>query len=291
MRILRNPDGFADHLEFSADSRWLMAARHSIRLWGMPSGEERHLMSERVLAARFAGGEVAAVVGGRPGDLRRFSLTGEPLGQTVFVGWTDNRLTVSPGAGRVALIDGHARDGNIAQWAWPDLKPLAGQYWPGDGRHGAARDVRFSPDGRHLALIDSNPRVALRTPDGATVWEKAVTGRNDYGRLAWSPDGRFLAAASGIHLNILAPATGEEVARLRLKIKYYQDMAFTPDGRFLATVSNEKTVKVYETATWSLREELAWSIGKLACIAISPDGMLGAVGNVGKKILVWDIDW
>ncbi len=107
----------------------------------------------------------------------------------------------------------------------------------------------------------------------------------------WSPNSRWLVAACDQHLNIFDAMTGALLVHLTLDRKYYQDMAFTADSRFLATVSYEQTVKVYETATWSLRHELAWSIGKLACIAFSPDGMLGAVGNVGKKVLVWDIDW
>jgi len=116
-----------------------------------------------------------------------------------------------------------------------------------------------------------------------------VPGMMHYGRLAWSPDGRHLAAASGASLTVL-DSHGEIVARLRLPSKYYQDVAFTPCGRFLAAVSNEKTLKVYETASWSLRHELAWEIGPLKTLAFSPDGMLGAASGT-RKIVVWDIDW
>jgi WD40 repeat protein len=290
MRILKNPDGFADHLEFSADSRWLMAARHSIRLWEMPAAEGRPLLeSGRVLAARMAGADLAVAYGGRPSDVRRLALPGgEALQLATFAGWTSNLMSVSLPAGRLAVVDASSGAGGIRLWTWPDLAPLPPQSAPLGGK---LRDLRYSPDGKWLALMDSAERVIVRTAAGELAWQKRITGRLNYGRLAWSPDGRFLAAASGIHLTILGAAKGEVLASLRLKIKYYQDIAFTADSRFLAAVSNEKTVKVYETATWSLSQELAWDIGKLACITFSPDGMLGAVGNSGRKVLVWDVDW
>ena len=91
------------------------------------------------------------------------------------------------------------------------------------------------------------PRVYLYDLDGRPFWECSPPGRNFEGRLVWSPDGRWIASASGIHLALLDAGTGKEAARARLKIKHYQDIAFTPDGRFLAGVSNVLDTKVQQS--------------------------------------------
>jgi hypothetical protein len=54
-------------------------------------------------------------------------------------------------------------------------------------------------------------------------------------------------------------------------------------------VSNEATVKFFDTSSWGLHTELAWQVGELRSLAFSPDGMLAAAGARGGKIL-WDVD-
>jgi WD40 repeat protein len=85
-------------------------------------------------------------------------------------------------------------------------------------------------------------------------------------------------------------AIGEQVAAVRQKQKCFLGLAFTPDGRYLGTVSNEDTVKLWDTSSWRLAREYAWQIGGLKCLAFSQDGMLAAAGSDKKKIIVWDMD-
>ncbi|MBY0230014.1 MAG: hypothetical protein K2W96_12090 [Gemmataceae bacterium] len=108
--------------------------------------------------------------------------------------------------------------------------------------------------------------------------------------LRFSPDARWIALSSETRLWAYEAATGEVVAKLSLPSKHYQDIAFTADSRFLAAVSNEATVKAYDTSSWTLRHELAWGIGPLKSLAFSRDGMLGAAGG-SRKVVVWDMDW
>ncbi len=285
MRILSNPGGPADYLEFSADGRWLLAAREEACVWTLPEGELHRIECPKLKAACLAGPGVALVFGqkvrvvGLPPD--------EVIGTADKVSTDYGQVAFSERAGRIACPSPEA----ITLVSWPS--PRGVTPWPlrGKGLIGI-KTLRFSPDGGGLATADRHPQVAIwDVESGAIRWRAAVPGSEFFSRLAFSPDGRLLAVASGVFLTLIAAESGETVAQVRLKRKFYLDIAFTPDGRFLAGVSNEKTVKVYETSTWSLRHELAWDLGSLRSIAFSADGMLGAVSNAGKKVLVWDIDW
>jgi WD40 repeat protein len=69
-----------------------------------------------------------------------------------------------------------------------------------------------------------------------------------------------------------------------------QEVAFTPDSRFLAAARNDRTVQLWETASWSPAAAFDWQIGSLVSLAIAPDGMRAAAGSKRGKIVVWDID-
>ena len=72
--------------------------------------------------------------------------------------------------------------------------------------------------------------------------------------------------------------------------KHFTGIAFHPSGRYLAATSNDATVKLYDTATWTVARTFAWDIGRLRSVAFSPDGTRAAVGSDTGKVLVWDVD-
>jgi WD40 repeat protein len=67
-------------------------------------------------------------------------------------------------------------------------------------------------------------------------------------------------------------------------------VAFHPSGKFLAVASNDRTVKLYDTATWKPVKTLTWDIGRLRSVCFSPDGTLAAAGSDTGKVVVWDVD-
>jgi WD40 repeat protein len=174
-------------------------------------------------------------------------------------------------------------------WELPDWRPLPTWSLGGDYNVFAAA-LAFRPDGRVLATL-SRSRVELwSVPHGDRLRTAPFKTVQNECRLAFSPDGRRLAAGSGPRLVVLDADTLGEVVELRLARKHFQQAAFTPDGRYLAGVSNEETVKFWDTSTWELRAEYAWQAGGLRCLAFSPDGTLAAAGGTGKKVVVWDVD-
>ena len=52
----------------------------------------------------------------------------------------------------------------------------------------------------------------------------------------------------------------------------FTEFVFHPSGRFLAATNNDSTVKLYDTTAWEITRTFTWDIGRMRCVAFSPDG-------------------
>src|SRR5262249_30098747 len=66
-------------------------------------------------------------------------------------------------------------------------------------------------------------------------------------RVAFTPDGRLLAASRG-PVRFYDVATGKEVQRFEMHGKRIWDMAVSPDGQTLATGSDDQTAVIWDLA-------------------------------------------
>lgn len=110
---------------------------------------------------------------------------------------------------------------------------------------------QLAPDGKTFALCDKTlSKIHFFNTETGKERFPAVAFRRRISRVVFSPDGRFVAAATGELTNngsepIAAPsevviwdaATGRELARMTDKetIRNYSALAFSPDGSFLVT--------------------------------------------------------
>lgn len=198
-------------------------------------------------------------------------------------------------AGNNATTDMHHEFDDVMRWAWPSMRGLPG--WEESMTTGS---VAFSPDGSLLASGHLNEDeifgrhrshfVTLRNPDSGNV-QKHLTGSTaPISALAFSPDGTQLASLAGINLRVWDIESRELRATRKVGTKHFKDFAFTPDGRHLLTVSNDRTVRVWETDTWTESAVFEWQLGRATSLAIAPDGLRAAVGGGTGKIIIFDLD-
>jgi WD40 repeat protein len=103
--------------------------------------------------------------------------------------------------------------------------------------------------------------------------------------LAFTPDGRVLAAAGGnsddfsIHLEEIG--SGQSLGTLEGHAGIVWGVAFSPDGQLLASVSSDRTARIWDWRKGTLLKSLDFP-GEVSSVSFSPDGQTLAVGGVDQ---------
>lgn len=171
---------------------------------------------------------------------------------------------------------------------------------------GAVRSISFSPDSRTIALATErnedqrliSGEVALFDTQSGTI-EHTFVFNGDAASVAFSPDGRRLAAGSGA---LMEPGTVKlwntrnwnlqrELTGFRSDV---EAVAFSPDSRLIATGTRDQKVQVWDARTGSI-QRIFGGQGEVYSLAFSPDGSLLAAGSGSSgsgepgHISVWDM--
>ena len=148
-------------------------------------------------------------------------------------------------------------------------------------------DVRWSPDGQLLAVSSSDHAVRIWRPDSGTLVGEVRDDRYP-ARLAFSPDGRWLATIGG-GLRLWSTGTWR-CAHVLVTDRgplTSSAMAWSPDGQHLAVVRDTGGVSVWNAATGTAALDVPDQFGDVWSLAWSPDGRHLAAG--GDQITVWEI--
>lgn len=155
--------------------------------------------------------------------------------------------------------------------------------WARDAHAGGVLALAWHP---HLALL------ATAGQDGhARVWNDDGALRLDLAddaawveHLSWSPDGEYLAIASGRIVQIVRPS-GATVARLGPHPSTVTGLAWNRAGERIAT-SHYGGVTIWTARTGKVVRKLAWK-GSMISLAWSPDGRVVASGEQDASVHLW----
>lgn len=199
-------------------------------------------------------------------------------------------------------------DKTIRIWDWRSgvsLRTIRGYL--GNGNDGKIFAVAVSPDGKTIAaggyfgpgLGDKPPYGDIRLFDFATGKMKAVLRAADYAiyDLAFSPDGRTLAAGGGDGVVYLWQPDGQSATGWTLDKKLDADswhidkLAFAAQGTRLAATTTDNGIRLWDVAKGEAialpaEAEPLRDVSVMA-LATSLDGSLFATGSKDGQVQIW----
>ncbi|VTT98004.1 possible transcriptional fis family protein : WD-40 repeat protein OS=Cyanothece sp. (strain PCC 7424) GN=PCC7424_1234 PE=4 SV=1: WD40: WD40 [Gemmataceae bacterium] len=138
---------------------------------------------------------------------------------------------------------------------------------------------------------DFSPQLVIRSVSTGEVLAVAEIAGREAPSLAVAPDGARVVVA--VLKSLYVFSTDDLTPQQHVKNdgrKHFTGIAFHPSGRYLAATSNDQTVKLYDTTTWTVAKTYTWDVGRMRSVAFSPDGTLAAAGSDTGKVVVWDVD-
>ena len=237
----------------------------------------------RTFALAFAAAALAAPAGAAPAP----AVVLDPGGHTGRV-W---KVAFTPDGKNLVSV---SFDKSVRVWDVATGEPVR-TIWPpaGPGEGGMMIAAAVSPDGKRMAVagIGPDPKVArhpvyvLDLATGRLV--RVLTGpAGVVNFVAYSPDGRFLAAGSHDSAAHVWDADGKPVATLRGHKGMIEALAFAPDGRLLTT-AHDMTARV-----WSLPDGkllTAWDAHDkpISAAAWNKDGATVATAAQDGAVKFW----
>ncbi|MBI4676781.1 MAG: caspase family protein [Elusimicrobia bacterium] len=171
-----------------------------------------------------------------------------------------------------------------------------------EGHTGPVEAVAFSPDGLRLATgsDDFTARVWELTSGsggGAVVLENSRVygdggkGGNSVEDVAFSPDGRLLAVATGGYktVKLLEAAGGGHVRTLEGNDISVDAVSFCPTGKRLVSGAWNNTARLWEVETGKELMVFKGRAKGLTSVGVSPDGRVLALERDHGETALWDL--
>lgn len=273
-------DQILDAVGFSPDQRLAFGAQsHIVTVWETDTQQQRYTFETGGILSDvvFTTDSSSIIIGEFGGIAKQWSLTDGSLVRQ----WRASFMTL----GGVTLdlsADGRwlamQTDAEILVW---DIQTGQRQFALEVNSFGMRLsmedNLRFSPDGRVLALMEDEYLIRLiETATGATL--ATLAGHtNTIKQIAFSPDGGLLASASSDNtIRLWDGATGALVRVLSGHTESVETIAFSADSAWLASGDWDEAVIVWEIAT-----------GQLTYRFIEHDSPIGQVAFWGEHHAVF----
>jgi len=158
-----------------------------------------------------------------------------------------------------------------------------------------ALSLAFDPTGETLAVIGRDGFLRLaHAGEGneADLWKVRVQ-RGQHGTVAFSADGKLIAASSSGLIKVVNASDGTEVFTVGglFDNGLIEQLEFSPDGRHLLVASEGMTggIRIWELATQSLVRHFSTGFGTVYRLGLFPDGKRLVSAGAEEAITLWDL--
>ncbi len=118
---------------------------------------------------------------------------------------------------------------------------------------------------------------------------KARLSKGYIADIKYSPDGKFLAVASGIGIWLYDVTVHQEASLITGNTSFQSDcLAFSSDGRILVSGNVDGTITLYDRIAGTQKTLIGHNGEYITCIALSPNGKILASSNREGTIRLWD---
>jgi RNA polymerase sigma factor (sigma-70 family) len=290
---LQGQPGDGSLLAVSPDGRTLAVTgmNQTVRLWDMIRGKPLDAArgtQGSVYAAAVAPDSKEVATAGSDGWVRLWDrATGKELRSFRAYDRQVTALEYLPGERRLLATVGASRLACL--WDTATGKEVRSST----GSLGSVRGVcylRFSPDGKKVVLTTAEP--AVQVVDVATGKVERTLAKALIVRVAWSPDGKGVAAAGWRGLNHMVqvwdPATGQEKWSVQVDTSIAA-LTFSPDGSVVAAGTYNRAVLLWGAASGKALLRLGGGGRCVRAVAISPDSRLLAASGDNSEVVLYEL--
>jgi WD40 repeat protein len=291
--VLKTHTGQVRALAFSPDGKTLVSAGYdkAIRLWNVETGKAAGSLSNTDISDFYAlafspDGKTLAAGASYPYVVRLWDMSNnKPIADlkghrnSVYgVAFADAETLISGGQ------DGVIRVWDIAAEAEKDV--IAGVH------AGTVRDFQPSPDGKFVAVLsfgDYAVRVfAVDKPDVPALLLEPDND-NTLAAIAYSKDGKTIAAATGRAIYIWETEKGKLESTIRLQNTSITVLAYSPDSTLLAWGSFNGRAGLYDAETGKSVQNFTGHTGEIRKLNFSADGAFLWTGSEDGTVRQWAI--
>lgn len=147
--------------------------------------------------------------------------------------------------------------------------------------------LHVSKDGRFVCAINKDWKMVV------VDWSaKSTRMKLENAPVAFvHPDGEHLLRSFGNNdeLQVIRLSDGSVVATLKGHRSTVSRVTFTADGRTCLSASHDRTICLWETQTWTMKQQLTGHESPISELAISPRGDLAVTADESGILRLWDV--